>query len=307
MYKNLNPLAIGVSGRQSELIELALTYGFKGIEIDLADLVKRSQRATFEKAARFLTSSKIKIGGFETPIDLDDDDPTYAAKLAALPEAAEIANRVGGTTALLRIPPATDRLPYHEYFNVVRKRVDETAQVFAGQQLNLALTFSASSDSGAGKQFKFVNDVEGFLALVRACTAKNVGIALDTWSFHVGGGTFAQLAEFPADRVYSLRIADVSDKVDLKKATNKNRLMPTVAGIVENVKIVAHFAKAGYKGPITPMGHSTNTVGMTRDALVSAAQDALDKILQEAGVPTQTRRPEMFVESSFALPSGMTF
>lgn len=301
MFKNLNPLAIGVSGRQSELIELALTYGFKGIEIDLADLVKRSQRATFEKAARFLTSAKIKIGGVEAPIDLDDDDQAYAVKLAALPEAAEIAGRVGATTALLRIPPATDRLPYPEYFDVVRKRIDEVAQVLATHNLNLALTFSASSDAGAGKQFKFVNDVEGFLALFRACTAKNVGIALDSWSFHVGGGSMDQLTEIPADRVFSLRVADISEKVDLKKATNKNRLMPGLGGVIDNVGIVAHFAKAGYKGPITPMGHSNNASGMTRDSLVSAAQDAIDKVLQEAGVATQTRKPEMFVESSYSM------
>lgn len=300
MFKNLNPLAIGVSGRQSELIELALTYGFKGIEIDLADLVKRSQRATFEKAARFLTSAKIKIGGVDAPIDLDDDDQAYAAKLAALPEAAEIAQRVGATTALIRIPAGTDRLPYPEYFNVIRKRIDEVAGVLATHNLNLALVFSAVSDAAAGKQFKFVNDVEGFLALFRACTAKNVGVALDTWSFHVGGGSMDQLTEIPADRVFSLRLADISEKTDLKKATNKNRLMPGLGGVIDNVKIVSHFAKAGYKGPITPMGHATNTSGMTRDALVSAAQDAIDKVLQEAGVATQTRKPEMFVESSYS-------
>ncbi len=301
MYKNLNPLAIGVSGRQSELIELALTYGFKGIEIDLADLVKRSHRATFEKAARFLTSAKIKVGGFETPVDLDDEDKTYATKLSALPEAAEIANRVGATTALIRVPAATDRAAYPQYFDVVRKRIDEIAQVFAAQGLNLALTFSASSDAGAGKQFKFVNDVEGFLALFRGCTAKNVGVALDTWSFHVGGGSFNQLAEIPAERVHSLRVADISEKVDVKKATTKNRLMPGIGGVIDNVGIVSHFAKAGYKGPITPMGHSNNSSGMTRDSLVAAAQDALDKVLQEAGVPTQTRKPEMFSESSYAV------
>lgn len=301
MFKNLNPLAIGVSGRQSELIELALTYGFKGIEIDLADLVKRSQRATFEKAARFLTSAKIKIGGVEAPIDLDDDDQAYATKLAALPEAAEIAQRVGATTALIRIPPATDRLPYPEYFNVVRKRIDEVAQVLATHNLNLAISFTASADAGAGKQFKFVNDVEGFLALFRACTAKNVGIALDTWSFHVGGGSIGQLTEIPAERVFSLRLADISEKVELGKATNKNRLMPGLGGVIDNVKIVSHFAKAGYKGPITPMGHANNASGMTRDSLVSAAQDAIDKVLQEAGVATQTRKPEMFVESSYSM------
>ena len=35
MFLNLNAQSLGVSGRQSELIELALTYGFKGIDTDI--------------------------------------------------------------------------------------------------------------------------------------------------------------------------------------------------------------------------------------------------------------------------------
>jgi chitinase len=42
MYKNLNATVLGVSGRQSELIELAMTYGFRGLDIDIVDLVKRT-------------------------------------------------------------------------------------------------------------------------------------------------------------------------------------------------------------------------------------------------------------------------
>ena len=41
MYKNLNTEILGITGRQSEIIELALTYGFRGIEIDIADLRRR--------------------------------------------------------------------------------------------------------------------------------------------------------------------------------------------------------------------------------------------------------------------------
>jgi chitinase len=38
MYKNLNASSFGISGRQSDLIELAMTYGFQGIDIDAVDL-----------------------------------------------------------------------------------------------------------------------------------------------------------------------------------------------------------------------------------------------------------------------------
>lgn len=43
MYHNLNPAALGITGRQSELIELALTYGFGGLELDIAGIVKRRE------------------------------------------------------------------------------------------------------------------------------------------------------------------------------------------------------------------------------------------------------------------------
>lgn len=300
MYKNLNPSAIGVSGRQSEIIELAMTYGFKGVDIDLGDLVKRSQHSSFEKAARYITSAKIKVGAFETPIELDDDDTAYAARLAQLHGAAEIAKRIEADQGLLRIPPATDRLPFHEYFNVIRKRVDEVAAVLAKEDIKLALHFSASADSGVGKQFKFVNDVEGFLALFRACTAKNVGLAIDTWQWHVGGGSFEQLASLPADKVFALRLADIAEDIELSKATGKHRLLPGLTKVIDNVRVVSHFAAAGHKGPITPMGHSLSTSSMTRDAIVAAAQDALDKVCEEAGVPLQTRKPEMFAETSYS-------
>ncbi len=299
MYKNLNPSSIGISGRQSEVIELAMTYGFKGVDIDLGDLVKRSQRGSFEKAARYLTSSKIRVGGFEIPIDLDDDDSAYGVRLAQLHGAAEIAKRVGAPQGMLRIPPATDRLPYHEFFSVIRKRIDEVAAVMAKEDIKVGLHFSAAADLGANKQFKFVSDVEGFLALFRSCTSKNVGLTVDSWQWHVGGGTFEQIVELPADRIVSLRIADIGEDIAKSDATLKNRLLPGTTKVIDNVRILSHFASAGYSGPLTPMGHSsTSNSNMTRDAIVSAAQAAFDKVCEEAGIPCQSRRPEMFAETS---------
>ena len=282
MYKNLNAGLIGISGRQSELIELALTYGFRGIDIDLLDLVKRSQRGSFESAARFLTSGKLKLSGFEAPIDLDSDDTAFATQLAALTAAAaEVAKRVGAVTAMLRVPPATDRLPFHEFFTVITKRIDQIAAVFAKEDVQVGLYFTAIPGNAEGKQFKFVTDVTQFLALFRACTAKNVGIIFDSWSWQIGGGAADQLSDLPVDRVYGIRLADLAEDISLKDVTNLDRLLPGSNGTVDNVRYVRHFADAGYKGPVTAMGN-TNA---TRDASVSLAQDSLDKVLEEAGLP----------------------
>ncbi|MFM7928992.1 MAG: sugar phosphate isomerase/epimerase, partial [Pirellula sp.] len=71
MYKNLNAQTLGISGRQSDLIELAMTYGFQGLDIDAVDLQRRALRTDFERASRFLMSSGLRVTGFDVPCDLD--------------------------------------------------------------------------------------------------------------------------------------------------------------------------------------------------------------------------------------------
>ncbi len=258
MFKNLNATVLGVSGRQSELIELAMTYGFKGLDIDLGDLVKRTQRASFELASKYLNSAQMKIGSFEIPVDLDADDATFAKVIAGFPASAEIAGKAGALTGNLRLPAATDRLPYHEYFEVIRKRVDQIAEMCKAHGIRVGLYFSASVENRQGKQFPFIKDVEGFLAFFKACSASNVCVTIDSWNWTVGGGTTALLASIPADRVVGLRLADAAEGIDFAEARLEQRLMPSANGVIDNVGIVTHLANAGYEGPLSAYGHMSS-------------------------------------------------
>ena len=74
MLKNFSPNALGINGRQSELIELALTYGFRGMDVDLGDMFRRSQRSSADESAKYLRATDLLIGGFELDVDLDAED-----------------------------------------------------------------------------------------------------------------------------------------------------------------------------------------------------------------------------------------
>ncbi len=301
MYKNLNATVLGVSGRQSELIELAMTYGFRGLDIDIVDLVKRTQRSEFEKAARYLLSAKMLVSGFETPIDLDSDEATFEKTLAQLPAAIEIAGKVNARAGFLRLPAATDRLPFHEYFDVLRKRVDRIAEIFAANKVMLGLYFSTAIENRENRQFKFIQDVDGFLAFFNACTNPSVGLVIDTFNWVVGGGTFEQLATIPGNRIAVLRLADTEVLPTIEDASLKMRQLAGTSGVIDNVRIVSVLSKAGFDGPITAFGHASNFGGMTRDSIVAKSQDSLDNVLAGAGLPTFTRRPDMIVESTSPL------
>ena len=295
MYKNLNCDLLGISGRQSEIIELALTYGFQGIDVDISDMVKRSQRTSFENAARFITSAKLKVSGFDAPIDLDADDETYQAQAALLNGVAEVAGRVQAGTAILNIPDETDRLPYPEYFEVIRKRIDEIAATFGKEEVRSALAFTANPKEESVKEFKFVRDVEGFIALAKSC--KDAGIVFDGWNWFVGGGSESQLETLGIDRVYSVRIGDCVEGVSAAQATADDCLLPMSTGVIDNQPYLEKFAKAELELPVAAVGRLPN--GGTRDAVVSGTQDALNKSFEQAGLPIKTRKPEMFAETSY--------
>ncbi len=186
-----------------------MTYGFKGLDIDIVDLVKRTQRSEFDKASRYLqvTNSKMHVSGFETPIDLDTDDASFAKSLASLHATIEIAGKVGARAGFLRLPAATDRLPFHEYFEVLRKRVEQIAAIFREERCSSGLYFSTAQESRESRQFKFVQDVDSFLAFFKACTSNSVGLVIDTFNWIVGGGTFEQ---WPRSQVTELLHSDWS-------------------------------------------------------------------------------------------------
>ncbi len=298
MYKTLDTNLLDITGRSTEVIELALTYGFVGINVDMMDMFKRSQRATFESASRFLVSSKLHVASFAAPISLDDDDTSFASSLAQLQQVADIAGKLQSNCAVVNIPTGTNRLPYHEYFDVIRKRIDQLADVLGQHGVRLALRFCAIPDAEE-KQFKFVRDVEGFVALVKSCSSKNVGIVLDTWNWHLGGGKQSQLDEIGPDRVAIVYIADCKEGVDAAAATCEDRILPTSSGVIDNV---SWLKKLGNRQiPITAYGAAPSEIS-TRDALIAHVQDTIDELLTAAGLPTNTRRPETFVAAAASTP-----
>ncbi len=297
MYKNLNAAALGISGRQSELIELALTYGFKGLDVDITDLVKRTQRTDIDRASRYLISSKMKVSGFEIPIDLDTDDVSFEKSMLQIPQIAEVAGKVFARAGFVKLPAATDRLAFPEYFEMMRKRVDRIAEVFAKNGVKLGIGFSSAIEDRKECQFKFIQDVETFLAFFSACNS-NVAIVVDTYDWIVSGGTIEQISNIAGDRIATLRIADVETMPTLAESSVSMRQLSGTSGLVDNVRFVHALAKNGYDGAITSFAHAGNFAGMTRDSIVAKSQDALDNVLEGAGLPTFTRRPDMVVEST---------
>ncbi len=285
MLKNFAPASLGINGRQSELIELALTYGFNAMDVDMQEMLRRALRTSTQDATKYLdAATDLSVGGFEIGVDLDADEDAFISQVGSLNPIADLAKQLGGRCAYTRLPAATDRLPYHEYFEVQKGRLRDIAEILAERGIKLAIGFRAAKELEQGKQFPFVRDVEGFLALVNAVAGTNVGCLLDTWDWVVGGGAMDQLTELGDNQIIAVRLGSVPADVDPSKAESKDRVLPEKQGPINHVKLIAHLKSIGFEGTVSPTASNRAYRGQTRESIVQRAQEAVDAISKDAGV-----------------------
>ena len=289
MYKNLSAIGLGISGRQSEMIELALTYGFKGFDIDMERMVKQAQRNSVEYAARFIESATsfangFSIGGWGLGIDWDADDAGYQTALSNLNEMLDVAVKVEAKRCFSTIAPATDNLPYHENFERHRARIGQVADLLGKHDIRLGLDFRPSPGDRKDKEHEFIHDFEGLTTLCSTVGAKNVGIVLDTWNWFVGGGGIDQLSGLTADQIITVRISDVQGDADMATIKPRQRILPSAEGLVDCDAVLKLLIDLGYDGPVTPYPFSASFTGQTRESIVQAAADCLEEMWVTAGL-----------------------
>ncbi len=284
MYKNFSPSALGITGRQSELIELALTYGFRGMDIDMSEMRRRAARSTPVEAFKYLKATDLSIGSFRLETDVDADDEAFKAQLTALHPIADLASQWKVKHGLLWVPSSTDRMSYPEYFDFVRGRLAQISEVLAPRKLRLGVGFRAGKDLEKEKQFPFIRNAEGLIALMKSVGSENAGFVIDSWDWLVSGSTIEQLNEIPPKKIVTVRLGSVLEGVAIADATGHDRVLPEAVGPLNHVAFVKKLKVLGYDGPIGPSASSTQYKGETREYIVSNGQEVIDDILTQAGI-----------------------
>jgi sugar phosphate isomerase/epimerase len=290
MYRNLNPESLGIAGRQSELIELTLSYGFRGLDVDAQDLLKRASLMGVEEATRYLRSGKVKVGGWQLPLSLGAEDAAFKTAFEKLPALADTAKQVGFEVCEAVLEPASDSAPYHANFERHRERLAKIADLLARYEIRLAVGFRAAILHRRGREFQFIHQPDELLTLLKNSGSGNLGLALDTWNWRLGGGDWESLADPKGPPVFTLRIADVPADVDLNTVTDEQRLLPSDETVPGYAALLGQLADRNYEGPITLAGHASQLPQASRDACVSKCAAVLDKLWTAAGLTKAGKR-----------------
>jgi sugar phosphate isomerase/epimerase len=284
MFKNLCPAALGVSGRESEIIELTLSWGFKGLDLDLAEFAAEVKQHDFAKASRLLVSARLKVGGFPLPVRWHSDDADYQADLAALEELLVLAEQLGCTRAVTMIEAGSDSRPYHENYEFHRRRLNELGEALAKHSMQLAVGFLAPLVCRKDCAFQFMQKTDEMLMLLGNVAAPNVGLALDTWHWHLGGGSLEQLQSLDKNKIVTVALSDVRPELSAADAKLADRLLPGEGGAIDTVAILRWLAETRYDGPVTPVADESQFEGQSRDLIVKSAAASFDTVWKAAGL-----------------------
>lgn len=282
MYKNLSPASLGISGRQSEIIELALTHRAKGLEMDMDSFKEQVDAKGFDYASRFVVSAGIVPAPFEVPFRWYGEDLHFKADLQTSKPFLEIAQKLGCVGCVATIQPYSDYLTYHENFEQHRERITRMAETLAEFDLKLGLRFLAPAYHRTEKAQPFICTAEALLAMLKVTSSENLGIILDSWHWQVGEGTIEQVKALNADQITEVRLSDVPPDADIESITEEQSLL---AGTVPNslaAQIVVELIEKDYKGPVTPVVRAQQPAAAKRDGAVRDAFAAIDRLIKLA-------------------------
>ncbi len=285
MFKNFSPSALGAAGHQSEMIELALTFGFGGLDLNGAEFATRAELRGMPYARRLIDSAKIQVGTFPLPLEWDVDDDRFAKDLKKLPAIAAAAAEVGCTRCVATVAPAGDNRPYHENFEFHRLRFDAICKALEPAGVRLGVGFQAGEFRRKDQAFQFIHDFDALTLLLNMVEASNIGLVLDPWDMVVGGGSIDAIKGLPVEQIVAVEVAELPGEIPLADVDDKSRLLPSIdQARIDIVSALTMLSELGYEGPVTLKPSRSLFQGQRRDAVARKAGEALDRVWRAAGI-----------------------
>ncbi len=288
MYRNLSTYGLPLSGRPSELIELTLSFGFDGMDIDILDMQKQAAAYGVEHARRLLVSARLKSGVFHLPVRLDGSDAEFAADLAELPARLEIAAACECSRAVATLAPGSAEHSFKDFFELHRTRLNTLGDMLAPHDIMLGLSIQPEAAAREELPNAFIHTFEGLIGLV-AMAHERVGAVVDAWAMYVTGESLDLIAKVPKGRIVEVRLSDALEGKPAAELSATDRLMPGETGVIPMGPVVAAAAAAGFDGPATPWADRSTLAGRGREKIVRLAGERMEQAWTEAELPILPR------------------
>ena len=273
MIASLSPVTAGAGLPLAQQVALCARHGFAGLETSI-----ESVRDMGVDAARSLfQNADVTPVTFGLPVEWRKDDATFRAGLAQLPMLARLASDLGIARCTTYVLPSTDA-PAADYAATSMRRFAEIAAVLDEQNIRLGLEFLGPQQFRPDPNNVWFYDIAGALAVADEINQKagtrNVGLLVDSWHWHAGGGTQMDLASIPLEQIVHVHINDAPRGVALPDLVDNVRELPGETGEIDVRGFLSTLRALGYDGPVAVETFSKALNEMSPDEAAAMAAKA---------------------------------
>lgn len=273
MIASLSPVTAGAGLPLAEQIALCARHGFAGLETGIEavrEMGVEAARALFESAG-------VTPVTFGLPVEWRKDDAKFGEDLARLPELARLAADLGIGRCTTYVLPSTDA-PAADYAATSMQRFAQIAPILAEQNIALGLEFLGPQQFRPDADNVWFYDIAGALKVAdevnRAANSRNVGLLVDSWHWHAGGGTQMDLASIPLEQIVHVHINDAPRGVALPDLVDNVRELPGATGEIDVRGFLSTLRALGYNGPVAVETFSQKLNEMSPDEAAALAAAA---------------------------------
>jgi sugar phosphate isomerase/epimerase len=244
MYVALNGTLTAGRVPWPQFAELAAKAGYLGVDVSLGP----AMQAGLEATQTLLAKLRLKPAVVGLPVEFRKDDTAFQQGMMGLEPAARFAASIGCPRMGTWIMPSTET-PKDELRKTYLARFQAIAQVLAKHGVRLALENVTPLHLRKRAPHEFIWRPSEMLEFAKEC-GLNVGLMLDSWHWHHGEGTIADILKAGKERIVHVQAAD-APKIPAEDIRDNERLMPG-EGIIDFKAFFQALKKIGYTDGVSP-------------------------------------------------------
>ncbi len=272
MYPTLLPDAIGLRVKLPEALDLAAKYGFEGCTID----IREATDLGVAEVADLATERGVRLAAWGFPVDFRSDEAHYASGMAALPELAMTAAKLGVLRTSTWIVPCSDVLTYRQNFDLHANRLRPAAEVLADYGIWLGLEYVGPKTLWSSQRYPFAHTMAEMEELC-AAVGPNSGFLLDSFHWHTAHETVEDLRGLDPERVVEVHLNDAPD-VPRDEQLDQVRTLPGATGVIDIATFLGALSEIGYDGPVGVEPFSPKLQQLTADQACAATAKSLQEV-----------------------------
>ena len=164
-------------------------------------------------------------------------------------------------------------------------RIRSAATILDDYGQRLGLEFVGPKTFRDGHLYPFVFDLKGILSLIKEVNCRNVGMIMDSFHLYTSGGKIDDIKTIDCNLAIHAHLSDIIPGISIDQQMDRNRRMPHLGGIVDNVGFLSTLNEIGYDGPVSAEPFACEeTSALSNDEIAIQTFDILSGLFREANI-----------------------